>query len=100
MPLFYHGAAAVVKMDYCCFCHSVRCIILHGEKVQKRCNISIMYSVKIKGSLIFENHRAVNLNSYSSTSSYKTLILCDDTFSLMSIVSFNDSNYQDKRYIY
>lgn len=39
MPLFYHGAAAVVKMDYCCFCHSVRCIILHGEKVQKWCDL-------------------------------------------------------------
>lgn len=83
MPLFYHGAAAVVKMDFCLFGGFIGCIITHGKKVQKRCNISIMYSAKIKGSLIFLNHRTVNLNSCSSTSSYKTLILCDDTFSLM-----------------
>lgn len=55
MPLFYHGAAAVVKMDFCLFGGYIGCIITHGKKVQKRCNISIMYSAKIKGSLIFSN---------------------------------------------
>lgn len=44
MPLFYHGAAAVVKMDFCLFGGFIGCIITHGKKVQKRCNISIMYS--------------------------------------------------------
>ena len=37
MPLFYHGAAAWVKMDYCCFRPSARCIFLHVQKSQKRC---------------------------------------------------------------
>lgn len=39
MPLFYHGAAAVVKMDFCLFGGIIGCIITHGKKVQKRCNI-------------------------------------------------------------
>lgn len=56
MPLFYHGSAAWVKMDYCCFCHSTRCIFLHGEKVQKRCynpSLSLSRPLVVVCSLFF-----------------------------------------------